>query len=126
MEQKTTTYASLKTQIAKLQAEADAILKTERGAVIDRIKEAVSVYGITAKDLGLGKQLRKPRMKVNAGAPVQPAAPKAPRTPRAPKPPKFSDGKGNDWNGKGEQPEWLKTALAAGQKLAEFKRKPAK
>lgn len=121
MEQKPT-YASLKGQIEKLQKEANEVLQTERSSVIERIKEAVNVYGITAKDLGLGKQLRRPRVKRKADA-GQPPKPKAARTPR---PAKFSDGKGNEWNGRGEQPEWLKSALAGGQKLSDFKRKPAK
>jgi DNA-binding protein H-NS len=126
MEQKATTYTALKSQIAKLQADADQILKTERVAVIDRIKEAVSVYGLTAKDLGLGKQLRRPRMKRKPEGTAPGALPKTPREPRKPRPAKFSDGKGNEWNGRGEQPEWIKAAIASGHTLNEFKRKPAK
>ena len=120
MEQKST-YATLKSQIDKLQKEADEILKTERVAVVDRIKEAVAVYGLTAKDLGLGRQLRRPRKKKPEAA-GQGAA-KAARKPRVPK---FADGKGNEWNGRGEQPEWIKSALTAGRTLNDFKRKPTK
>jgi DNA-binding protein H-NS len=122
MEQKST-YTALKSQIDKLQKEADEILKTERVAVIDRIKEAVVVYGLTARDLGLGKQLRKPRRKKNVEAAGQETLTKAPRKPKAAK---FADGKGNEWNGKGEQPEWVKAAIASGRALSEFKRKTAK
>jgi len=122
MEQKTT-YTALKGQIAKLQKEADEILKTERVGVIDRIKEAITAYELTAKDLGLGKQLRRPRKKKNLQASGEGAPP---RTPRKPRVAKFSDGKGNEWNGRGEQPEWVKAAMASGHSLNEFKRKPVK
>ncbi|MBG9388385.1 H-NS histone family protein [Caenimonas aquaedulcis] len=122
MEQKAT-YAALKGQIAKLQKDADELLKTERVAVINRIKEAVTVYALTARDLGLGKQLRKPRRKKNLEAAGQETPAKVARKPR---PAKFSDGKGNEWSGRGEQPEWVKGALGAGQTLNDLKRKPAK
>jgi DNA-binding protein H-NS len=122
MEQKST-YTALKTQIDKLQKEADEILKTERISVIERIKEAVVVYGLTAKELGLGKQLRKPQRKKNRQAAGLGPPSKVLKKPKAAK---FTDGKGNEWNGKGEQPEWVKAAVASGRALSEFRRKPVK
>ena len=39
---------------------------------------------------------------------------------------KFSDRRGNEWNGKGKQLDWLQAAIASGHLLNEFKLKPAK
>lgn len=122
MEQKAT-YTALKSQIDKLQKEAEEILKTEKVAVIERIKEAVAVYGLTAKDLGLGKQLRKPRPKRVPRTPDGTNPQKSDKKPRAAK---YADGKGNEWNGRGEQPEWVKAAIVAGRSLNDLRRRTAK
>lgn len=34
---------------------------------------------------------------------------------------KFSDGKGNSWSGRGQQPVWLRDALAAGASIDSFR-----
>jgi DNA-binding protein H-NS len=105
----TPTLKELKAQIAALQAQAEEVKRKETADVIDRIKEAIEFYGLTASDLGLG---RRP--------PVQPG--KAP-----PKPPpkavgkkatgvaKYTDGAGRTWTGHGKRPRWFVDALAAGK-----------
>jgi hypothetical protein len=35
-------------------------------------------------------------------------------------PAKYADGSGNTWSGKGRRPRWMKDALLAGKKLADF------
>lgn len=47
------TSAELIRQLEKLKAQAEAVRKREVDGVIERIKEAIRVYGITASDLGL-------------------------------------------------------------------------
>ena len=118
------TYTSLKSQIEKLQAEANEILKTERGEVIGRIKEAITVYSLTAKDLGLGKQLRQ-MAKLKTLKPKAETGPAKQSKPK-PKAKKYSDGQGNQWDGKGEKPDWINAALGTGRTLADFATKPLK
>lgn len=121
MEQKST-YAGLKAQIDKLQAEANELLQTERVEVISRIKEAITVYALSAKDLGFGKQRRKvSKVKISKPA-TGTAAPKQPK----PRSKKYSDGTGNEWDGKGEQPDWVKQAIESGRSLIELATKPVR
>jgi len=110
-----TTLAALKAQIAKLQAQADAIAAKERAEVINRIRVAIEHYGLTAAELGLGVQPTKRRQ---AGA--KPGAAKTAAAPATPKPAKFVDGTGNTWSGLGKRPNWFKAALAAGKKPADL------
>ena len=53
------TLAALNAQIAALQAQADALRKKEIAEVVDKIKDAISHYGLTAADLGLATGARK-------------------------------------------------------------------
>lgn len=119
---KKATFAELKSEITKLQKQADEIRQSERAEVIKRIKEAVSIYEITAKDLGIAKQLRKPKRPKDGKAPLMEGGAKHPNKPRLSK---FTDGRGNDWNGRGEQPDWVKAAIASGRTLNDLKRKSA-
>jgi len=48
------TLAALNAQIAKLQAQAEALRSKEVAGVIARIREAIVHHGLTAADLGLG------------------------------------------------------------------------
>ena len=111
-----TTLAALKAQIAKLQAQADAIAAKERAEVINRIRVAIEHYGLTAAELGLSGRAairRKP------GATAVGKA-KSTTAPATPKPIKFADGTGNTWSGMGKRPNWFKAALAAGNKPADL------
>jgi DNA-binding protein H-NS len=121
--EKQTTFAELKAEIAKLQKQADQLRQTERGDVISRIKEAISVYELTAKDLGIVKQLRKPKRSRSVKSLSLDGTEKL--LPKV-KPGRYTDGKGNEWTGKGEHPEWVKTAIAAGRTLSDLKRKSSK
>jgi DNA-binding protein H-NS len=87
--------AALEQQIAKAQSE-------ERAAAIAQIKTLMAEHGLTAADLTLraGKKARA------SGAKVAP---------------KYRNkATGETWSGRGLQPRWLKAALAAGKKLADF------
>lgn len=104
------TLNQLQKQIAKLESQANLIKKKEAGAVIARIKEAITVYGLTAVDLGLSA--RGPK----AVAPKvgRKTAAKRGRKAKAGKI-KFKDGDGNVWTGHGRRPQWFLDAIAAGK-----------
>lgn len=108
------TYLEVQKQIEALQKEAEALKAAERKGVIERMREAIAVYGITAADLGLtggaghsGKKSAKRAPKVSKQRATGTA---------------YGDDKGNTWGGRGPRPRWLKEALAAGAKLEEFAR----
>ncbi|MFG6489867.1 H-NS family nucleoid-associated regulatory protein [Roseateles sp. BYS78W] len=99
-------------QIAQLQKQADALRSREKADVVDRIKEAIAHYGITADELFGGTKVRATRKRAAATA-----APKA-RKPAVKKPggvAKYTDGAGRTWSGVGKRPNWFKDALAAGK-----------
>jgi DNA-binding protein H-NS len=84
-------YAELKAQIAKLQAQADEVRRTELSNVIEEIRSKIAEYGLTAQDLGFAAAARRGR------------PPK-----KAPLPPKYQDPKsGNTWSGRGKPPNWI-------------------
>ena len=112
----TKTYTQVMKQIDGLKAEAEKLRRKEIDGVVSRIREAISHYGLTAADLGLGNSLAKPS---KAAA----KTPKAARKARAPKPPaavKYRDDAGHSWVGIGKRPQWVRDALAAGKTLKDF------
>jgi DNA-binding protein H-NS len=102
------TYADIQAQIARLQAEADALRAREMADVIGRIREAMDHYGLTIADLGLAA----PRGRRAEGTTARKSRPAAA--------PKYGDGQGNVWGGRGPRPAWLREALAQGHALEEF------
>lgn len=108
------TYIEVQKQIEALQKEAEALKAAEREGVIERMREAIAVYDITAADLGLASRTGRPRKNASTTASVKPRKKSQSTTPA------YSDGKGNTWGGRGPRPKWLKDALAGGAKLQEF------
>lgn len=109
------TYADIQKEINALQKAAEALREKEIAGVIDRIKVAISTYGLTAADLGLGAKSAA-------------AAPKSARKKTAPAKGKaangvirFRDEAGNSWTGRGRRPAWFLAALAAGKKADDLK-----
>ncbi len=96
---------SIEAEIAVLKAQADKIRAQERVGVIERIREAISVYQISPTELGYrgGSAAVK-----RAG---KRAASSGKKTARAAK---YSDAAGNTWSGLGKRPNWFKEALASG------------
>lgn len=99
-------YSQIVQEIESLKRKAEAARAKEVAGVVQRMKEAIRVYGITAKDLGLtnAAATAPARTKRNQGAGSA----------------QFADDKGNTWVGRGPRPAWLKEALAAGRSLEEF------
>ena len=101
---KTETYGAVLAEIQKLEQRAADLRKTELPGVIQRIKEAIEAYGLTAADLGFG-----------AGAAAKVAAPaRGARGGGASKGKlqtgvaKYRDPKsGKTWTGRGKPPLWI-------------------
>ncbi|MEZ2299436.1 H-NS family nucleoid-associated regulatory protein [Variovorax sp. RCC_210] len=104
------TLAQITKQIEKLQKEADALRQAELKGVVDRIKVAISHYGLTPDQLGFGKTAPKSTRVEKAGASNSNKA-AAPR---------FANNEGQVWSGRGPRPHWLREALANGRSLQEF------
>jgi DNA-binding protein H-NS len=109
------TYLEVQKQIQQLQKEADALRKKEAAGVLERIKEAILIYGFTASDLG-----------VDTGDVKAPRGRRAKPTVSKPKPnlgsaaPKYKDDQGNVWGGRGPRPAWFKAALESGKTAEEL------
>lgn len=114
------TYQQIQEQIAQLTRQAEIARKEEIAGVVSRIKEAIAVYNLTAADLGFGVG-RKAR-KVAAPAPKAAKAGKRKASTAGRKVPvKYRDDAGNTWTGRGNQPRWLKAALAGGKSIDDFR-----
>jgi DNA-binding protein H-NS len=95
-----TTLASIKKQIAALEAEAARITKSEAAAAIAKIKELMSTFGLTAEHLGLAA-VRSKRVIAKKSAPKRVGAGTA----------KYADLKtGKTWSGFGRAPTWIASA----------------
>ena len=108
------TYQQIQQEIEALQKQAEQAKAAEVAGVVSRIKEAIAVYGLTAKDLGLSA-VRAPA--ANKG---HTASTKRRGRPASAGKPKYRDDAGNIWGGRGPRPTWLRTALAAGKSLEDF------
>ncbi len=99
-------YSAIVQEIETLKRKAEAARAKEVAGVVQRMKEAIRVYGITAKDLGLNRSAAgaQGRSKGTQGS----------------ERPKFADDTGNTWVGRGPRPAWLREALAAGRSLDDF------
>lgn len=107
--------ADIRKRIESLQREAEALKAREKSSVVERIKQAIALYAISAEELGFGRSLRgKPGPQARVGGT---AAPKKKAKGRR----GFSDGAGNHWSGRGPRPGWFKAALAAGRSVDDLR-----
>lgn len=113
----TLTSADLIKRSEELRRQAEEMMRKETPDVIARIKEAISHYGLTAADLGLGGAggagaggAAKAAPKV----PVKRAGPRQQSKPRRSAAVTYRDDQGHSWSGFGPKPRWLKEALAKG------------
>jgi DNA-binding protein H-NS len=96
------TYMAIQTEIAKLQKQAEAARKAEVAEVVARIKQAISVYGFTAEDLGFGRA-PIPRRRGNKEAQPVPGRSTGVARYRDPT-------TGKTWTGQGRPPAWIADA----------------
>ena len=107
------TAQEIDAEIARLQKEREQLRDAEKAGVVERMKEAIAYYGITAADLALGVATRKARAK--------PSQAKAPKTQRAAGRIKYKDDAGHTWSGYGPKPKWFTEALAGGKTDADLR-----
>ncbi|NRF65631.1 H-NS histone family protein [Aquincola sp. S2] len=112
---KVETYGAVLAEIERLQQRAANLRKSELPGVIERIRDAIAAYGLTATDLGFGGGA------TSAGKAAATAAPKAPRAKRGARVAapaskgtltvgvaKYRDPKsGKTWTGRGKPPLWI-------------------
>jgi DNA-binding protein H-NS len=119
----TKTYVQIQKQIETLQREADKLKRQEIDDVIAKIKDAITVYDLTAADLGFeGKGGAKRGAAAKRGRPAAKGRAAGKRAGRAKSAAevKFRDEAGNTWGGRGPRPQWLRDALGAGKALQDF------
>jgi DNA-binding protein H-NS len=109
------TFAQIQKQIDALQREAEKVRTREVQGVIGRIKEAITVYGLTPEDLfraskSSGKTAGKPGRKLRAVTAEKTVSPAKFRDPAT----------GKTWTGNGKRPGWFVDALASGKKAEEL------
>ena len=119
------TYKQLQDEIEALTRKAETLRQRDLRDVVAKIKDAIVVYGLTAADLGLAAA---PASKAKRAAAVKEApgtfpakSPKGRKKAASKVAVKYRDKAGNAWSGRGNQPRWLRAALAAGGKLDDFK-----
>jgi DNA-binding protein H-NS len=111
----TKSYVQVLKQIDTLKAEAERLRRQEVDGVIDRIRDAIRHYGLTAADLGLSRaktDAKGPARKTRGRRKAKAAAASAAA--------KYRDDQGHSWVGRGKRPQWLRDAIAAGKKLEDF------
>jgi DNA-binding protein H-NS len=95
-------YKQIQAEIARLQNQAEKLRKQEAAEVIAKMRTAIEHYGLTAADLGFGKNGKGiKKSKSNRQT--------------------YRNEAGQTWAGWGMKPSWLQAALKAGRKLEEFK-----
>jgi DNA-binding protein H-NS len=98
------TYSELMAQAQSLMAQAEQARKDELSAAIADIKAKMKEYGITVADLG-GSGAGRKSSKTKSSAPA-----------------KYRGPNGELWaGGPGRKPEWVRTVLAAGKSIEDFR-----
>ncbi|WP_173120034.1 H-NS family nucleoid-associated regulatory protein [Pseudaquabacterium terrae] len=91
------TYRDLTAEISRLQAQAEKLRNAEKSGVIARIREAISLYGITPADLGLSKSGKTAAVSIEAAKPAPQFGVAKYRDPAT----------GKTWTGRGKPPAWI-------------------
>lgn len=113
------TYAELQKQIEDLTAKAQAVREQEIRGVIERIREAIAVYELTADQLFGNRSVPKAKSKsTSANEEKKGRATKAKASEGIKAAPKFRDPQsGKTWTGNGKRPGWFVAAVEAGVDL---------
>ena len=134
--------ALIQAQIAKLQAQADALRAKEKADVAAKVLTVLEQYGLTLDDLRAAaalpvakkrktaktaaapasKKTRKQAVPATAGGAVASKKASSAKATAASKPAatgigviRYRDDAGNAWTGRGTRPKWFLAALAAGK-----------
>lgn len=100
-----TTYSELKAQAEALLVQAEQVRKQELAAVVLEIKAKMKEYGLTVADLGNGSVASRKSGKSKSAAPA-----------------KYRGPNGELWaGGLGRKPEWVRSLLAAGKNLDDYR-----
>ena len=102
------TYKAVMAQIEKLKGKAEQLRRAEIKGVVDRIREAMAHYGLTAEDLRLSGKTSSSPTAAKKGA--KKIGKKAGKLKAAAKPgaPKYRDpASGKTWTGRGKPPNWI-------------------
>lgn len=92
-------------QLAAIDRQLAELQRGKRQEAIDKVRELMAQFGLTAADLGSAPKLAKPKGPA-AGGKVAP---------------KYRDpATGSTWTGRGLKPKWLVAALAEGKKIEDF------
>jgi len=95
-----TILSELQSQIAKLQQQADEIIKNERIAVIRDIQLKLNTYNITIDELHI------------KGRPAKIKSPSVV---------KYRKDAFLSWGGRGKKPQWVKTVEAKGESIEQYR-----
>ncbi len=89
-------------QIAELQKKAKDLVETRRQPIIEKMKQDIKSYGITASELGFkGTRGRKPSAPTNTQVEKKPVEPKYRLDEKT-------------WSGRGKSPKWMVDFLSSG------------
>jgi DNA-binding protein H-NS len=111
------TYAQLTQEIDALKAHAESVRQREKAGVAARIRDAITVYGLTADELGFGKAAGPGKAPTKSSDSKTAASTAATSTNAKVK---YRDDAGNAWGGRGPKPKWLQAGLASGRSLESF------
>jgi DNA-binding protein H-NS len=108
---------NIQSQIEKLQKQASEIKAREFHKTVQEIREKMQAFGITAKDLQLGKSSKKAAAALPAKKRAAAGVKKATGVPVAPK---YRGPEGQSWTGRGLTPRWMTALIAQGRTKEEF------
>ncbi len=120
----TRSFAQIQKQIDALQREAEKARQREVQGVVERIKVAISAYGLTPEDLfGPSRRGRKAQATAEAGPPglrkMRASAKRAMK--KAASAPKYRDpASDKTWTGRGKRPGWFVAAVESGKQPEEL------
>ncbi len=106
----------LQNQIASLQKQAEEIRSKEFQATIVDIRQKMSAFGITLKDLQATKPKGKPGRKAKAAVDKPLKTKKIAAVVAA----KYRGPNGETWSGRGLKPKWLVALIAQGNRLEQY------
>ena len=107
----------IQNQIEKLQKQASEIKAKEFNATVQDIRAKMQAFGITVKDLQLGKGRG---VKARAGVSAKRAGAGAKKKSASTVVAKYRGPNNETWSGRGLTPRWLAALLAQGQKKEDF------